>query len=54
LGITSAPNPMCIVAEFLSEGSLKGFLQSDKPMDIEALKSIVKGVCAGISVGFRW
>ena len=48
LGITSAPNPMCIVAEFLSEGSLKSFLQSNQEMDTAALKSIVKGVCAGM------
>jgi len=48
LGITSAPNPLCIVTEFMGLGSLQSFLQKQQTLSTEQLKTIITGIAAGI------
>ena len=46
LGITLSPDPICIVTEFLSQGSLHSYLKT-RPLEGEALKKVVEGIAAG-------
>jgi len=47
LGITSSPQ-LCIVTEFLEQGSLFQYVFSDSKIDSNILMSIVKGIAAGM------
>jgi hypothetical protein len=46
LGITAAPQ-LCIVTEFLEQGSLFQYVFSDSKIDSTILMNIVKGIAAG-------
>jgi len=48
LGVTEAPNPQCIITEFLDGGSLKGFLSSEKEMPLPLMKEMIHGIAAGM------
>jgi serine/threonine protein kinase len=48
LGITVAPNPQCIVTEFLDGGSLTSLLYSRKTITQKMLYDIVYGIAAGV------
>jgi serine/threonine protein kinase len=50
LGITNAPNPLCIVAEFMDLGSLHSYLKKAGPVPEDKLFSIVLGIAAGIVI----
>jgi len=46
LGITS--NPLCIVTEFLDQGSLYSYIHSDAKIDANIIMNFVKGISAGM------
>jgi len=49
LGITGGQYPLCIVTEFLDQGSLYGFLHGgDVKIDTNMMMTLVKGVAAGM------
>jgi len=48
LGITSAPAPLCIVTEFMDQGSLYAYLHGDSKIDTNILMNLVKGIAAGM------
>jgi len=48
LGMTVAPNPQCIVSEFLNGGSLASLLKSSKEISTKMLFDIVFGIAAGM------
>ena len=41
-------DPPCVITEFCDNGSLLSLLRSDKPMDEELTKKIVKGIAKGM------
>jgi len=48
LGITVSPAPLCIVTEFLDQGSLFSYIHSDSKIDSNILVNFVKGITAGM------
>jgi len=47
LGITTKPH-LCIVAEFLANGSLQSYLQNVPKLDVETIIKFVTGIAAGM------
>jgi len=47
IGFTTTPD-MCIVAEFLTGGSLEDYLASSATIDTNSLIKLVNGICAGM------
>jgi len=46
LGITN--DPLCIITEFLDQGSLYGYLHSEAKVDANIIMNFVKGISAGM------
>jgi len=48
LGITVAPHPLCIITEFMDQGSLYNYIHSSKKIDANILMNFVRGISAGM------